>query len=108
LAVLFSKQAATKDTTDPNNAAKVSEHKTGYNTSGSVIFRRDPLNHQTSVSYTDSFSDLLNRNSLAYPTTVTDADNFSSTVQYNFDFGAVTRTQDPKLCLVVSDCEVAR
>jgi hypothetical protein len=75
------------DTTDPNNAAKVSEHKTGYNTSGSVIFRRDPspspLIHQTNISYTDSFSDLVNRNTLAYPTTVTDAGNFSSTVQYN-------------------------
>jgi YD repeat-containing protein len=84
------------DTTDPNNVAKVSEFKTGYNTSGSVIFSRDPLNHQTNISYTDSFSDLVNRNTFAYPTTVTDADNFSSTVQYNFDFGAVTRTQDPK------------
>src|SRR6185369_13222300 len=31
----------------------------------------------------------------AYPTTVTDADGFSSTVQYNFDFGATTRTQSP-------------
>jgi YD repeat-containing protein len=31
----------------------------------------------------------------AYPTQVTDADGFSSTTQYNYDFGAVTRTQTP-------------
>jgi YD repeat-containing protein len=83
--------------TDPNNALLASEYETGYNTSGSVIFTRDPLDHQSSVSYADSFSDgQNNRNTYAYPTTMTDPDNFSSTVQYNFDFGAVTRTQDPK------------
>ena len=37
----------------------------------------------------------MNRNTFAYPTTVTDADGFSSFVQYNFDFGATTRTQSP-------------
>src|SRR5262249_28264263 len=37
------------DVTDPNNALKASEYETGYNTSGSVIFTRDPLDHQTSV-----------------------------------------------------------
>ena len=95
------------DTTDPNNAAKVSAYKTGYNTSGSVIFRRDPLNHQTSFSYMDSFSDLADRNSLAYPTAVTDADNFLSTIQYNFDFGAVTRTQDPKGAAVTRTYDAA-
>ncbi len=84
------------DVTDPNNGAKVSEYKTGYNTSGSVIFSRDPLNHQTSISYTDSFSDGVNHNTFAYQTKVTDPDNFFSTVKYNFDFGAVTQTEDPK------------
>jgi YD repeat-containing protein len=37
----------------------------------------------------------VNRNTFAYPTTMTDAAGFSSTVQYNFDFGATTRTQSP-------------
>jgi hypothetical protein len=85
------------DVTAPTNEAKASEYETGYNTSGSVIFTRDPLDHQTSISYADSFSDGMDeRNTFAYPTEVTDPDNYSSTAKYNFDFGAVTRTQDPK------------
>ena len=48
------------------------------------------------IAYADSFSDgINNRNTHAYPTTVTDADGFSSSSQYNFDFGVVTRTQNP-------------
>src|SRR5207248_1665977 len=84
------------DVTDPNNTAKVAETKLGYNTAGSVIFQRDALNHQTSLSYTDAFSDSVNRHTYAYPTTVTDADNYSSTIQYGYDRGLVTRTQDAK------------
>jgi YD repeat-containing protein len=84
------------DVNDPDDDSKASEYETGYNTSGSVIFKRDPLDHQTDVSYADSFSDgQNNRNTYAYPTEVTDPDNFSSTVQYNYDSGAVMRTQDP-------------
>jgi YD repeat-containing protein len=41
-------------------------------TNGSLIFNRDPLGHQKSLSYTDSFSDGINRNTFAYPTTSTD------------------------------------
>ena len=37
----------------------------------------------------------MNRNTFAYPTSLTDAEGFSSSVQYNFDFGAMTRTQSP-------------
>ncbi len=88
------------DVTDPGNLSKSAAPATGYNTSGSVIFTRDALGPQTSFSYTDSFSDSVNHNTLAYPTTVTDPDNFSSTVQYNYDFGAVTRSQDPKGAVV--------
>jgi len=95
------------DVTDPNNATKASEYETGYNTSGSVIFTRDPLDHQTSVSYADSFSDGQNRNTYAYPTMVTDPDNFSSAVQYNYDFGAATRTQDPKGAAVTRSYDAA-
>jgi len=37
----------------------------------------------------------VNRNTFAYPTTLTDEDGFSSYLQYNFDFGATTRSQSP-------------
>ncbi|PYS77400.1 MAG: hypothetical protein DMF70_16680, partial [Acidobacteria bacterium] len=85
------------DVTDIVNPAKaIRLRHTGYDSDGSVVFTRDALNHQASISYTDSFSDAVNRNTFAYPTTVTDPDTFSSTAQYNFDFGAVMRTQDPK------------
>ena len=86
------------DLTDPNNSAgKASEYKYGYDTNGSMVLTRDHLWHQTNYNYQDSFSDGNNsRNTFAYPTTVTDPDSFNSTVQYNYDFGAVTRTQDPK------------
>src|SRR6266498_5932054 len=98
------------DVTDPDTESKASEYETGYNTSGSVIFTRDPLNHETTVSYTDSFSDAQNnRNTYAYPTTmtVTDPDTISSSVQYNYDFGAVTRTQNPKGAAVTRTYDAA-
>jgi YD repeat-containing protein len=72
------------------------ESQTGHNTAGSTTFARDPLQHQTSLSYADSFSDYVNRNTFAYPTTVTDADGYSSTTQYHYDMGVLTRAQDPK------------
>jgi hypothetical protein len=96
------------DVTDSTNESQASEYETGYNTSGSVIFTRDPLNHQTDVSYTDSFSDgQNNRNTYAYPTTMTDPDTFSSTIKYNFDFGAVTWTQNPKGAAVTRTYDAA-
>src|SRR5215216_3440578 len=66
-----------------------------YNKTGSVTSTIDPLGHTKSISYTDSFSDAVNRNTFAYPTTLTDEDGFSSYLQYNFDFGATTRSQSP-------------
>ena len=85
------------DVTDINNATKaIAKSRTGYNTTGSSVFWRDALGHQTSINYSDSFSDLVDRNTLAYPTTITDADSFASTIKYNYDFGAVTRAQNPK------------
>ena len=80
---------------DVGNGSYV-ENKSGYNTTGSVIFTRDALNNQTDISYSDSFSDNVNRNTFAYPTTVTDPGGNASALKYNFDFGAVTHTQDPK------------
>jgi RHS repeat-associated protein len=85
------------DLTDLDNTlGRGTEVKYGYNTNGSRALIRDHLWHQTNFGYQDSFSDSSkNGNTFAYPTTVTDPDNFLSTVQYNFDFGAVTRTQGP-------------
>ena len=74
------------------------EAVTGYNITGSVVFTKDALNHQTTISYTDSFANnvSLTPATFAYPTTVTDPDNNSSTIKYNYDFGAVTEATDPK------------
>jgi YD repeat-containing protein len=83
------------DVNDPNNATKALESKIAYDINGSVLFTRDALNHQTTISYSDAFSDGNNRNTFAYPTTVTDADSYSSSVQYQYDFGARTRVQGP-------------
>lgn len=72
----------------------------GYKTTGNVAYSRDPLNHQTSISYTDDFADGIPRNTFAYPTTMTDAGGFASTTRYHFDRGVVTRSQDPKGAVV--------
>ena len=84
------------DVSDPNNPDKVLRSYIKYNRTGSVIKANDQYDHGTTLSYTDGFSDGVNRNTFAYPTTSTDADNYSSYAQYNYDFGAVTRVQDPK------------
>ncbi len=78
-----------------NQAKKLTSYTNYYNT-GTPISTTDPANHQSSITYADSFSDNNNtRNTFAYPTTITDSDGHSSFVQYNFDFGATTRTQSP-------------
>jgi YD repeat-containing protein len=91
------------DATDPTSLAKALESKVGYDIAGSIIFTRDALNHQTSISYTDAFSangtDLDAPRSFAtfaYPTTVTDADGYSSSVRYRYDLGVATWKQTPK------------
>lgn len=96
------------DVTDSNNWAKaIPLTQTGYDTNGSVVFTRDALNHRTNISYQDSFSDGVNRNSFAYPTSVTDPDNYSSYMQYHYNMGAVTRTQDPKGAVVTMEYDAA-
>jgi YD repeat-containing protein len=67
-----------------------------YNTAGAVVSSTDAAAHTVIISYTDAFSDGTPRNALAYPTMVTDPGGYSSTSKYNFDFGAVTRTQTPE------------
>src|ERR1700752_3666261 len=83
------------DVSDSNNAAKKLTSHINYYTTGTPAVTMDPSGHQSSIAYTDSFSDSVNRNTFAYPTTVTDAGGFNSSVQYNFDIGAKTRTQSP-------------
>jgi hypothetical protein len=91
------------------------ETKTGYYITGAPAFAKDALNHQTSLFYDDLFlhytesSGTLSSTTVtpnpptyAYPTKVTSpieagySEGFSSTVSYNYDFGAVTRSVDPK------------
>ncbi len=83
------------DVSDINNAAKRLTSYSNYFTTGTPASITDPAGHQSSVAYADGFSDSVNRNTFAYPTTLTDADGYSSYVQYNFDFGATTRSQSP-------------
>jgi len=83
------------DVNDINNAGKKLTSYTNYYTTGAPSSSIDPAGHQSSIVYTDSFSDAVNRNTFAYPTTMTDADGFSGYAQYNYDFGASTRTQSP-------------
>jgi YD repeat-containing protein len=90
---------------DVGNPSQFVESVVGYNTTGAPIFSRDPRGRQTSISYEDKFvnpnspndpNSVVNNNTYAYPTTVTNADNYSSSVQYNYDLGAVWRAQNPK------------
>jgi YD repeat-containing protein len=84
------------DINDPNNTNNTAlEMKYRVNSTGSVLMARNPLGHQKLIAYGDSFSDAVNRNTFAYPTTLTDEDSHDSYIKYNFDFGAVTRTEAP-------------
>lgn len=83
------------DVTALQDVTKSVESKVGYNTTGAMIFNRDPLGHQTTISYTDRFIDKTGTNTLAYPTTLTDPDLFSAKTEYGFDTGLVSRTEDP-------------
>ncbi|HEY3579821.1 MAG TPA: Ig-like domain-containing protein, partial [Pyrinomonadaceae bacterium] len=66
-----------------------------YNTAGAIVSSKDALNHETRLSYIDAFSDEVSRNTLAYATKLTDPDGYYSTLNYNFDFGALTYRQTP-------------
>lgn len=83
------------DFNDINNASKKLTSYTNYFVTGTPASATDPSTHTSTISYTDAFSDGVHRTTFAYPTAVTDADGYSSYAQYNFDFGATTRTQSP-------------
>lgn len=97
------------------SASSPIEARVGYYITGTPAFSKDALNHQTSLGYDDSFlhytesSGTLSTTTVtpspatyAYPTKVTSPaeteypSGVSSTVSYNYDFGGVTRTVDPK------------
>jgi YD repeat-containing protein len=80
------------DATDPENQSKSVASETGYNSLGSVLFTGDALSRRTMFSYADSDGGAR----LAYPTKVTDPEDYFSTLEYNYDTGAVTRAVDPK------------
>jgi YD repeat-containing protein len=88
------------DATDENNSAAAVTSHTGYNTTGSPVFVRDPLGsstRQTVISYTDAFSDSGSYPlTLAYPTSVTNRGGFSSTAKYDYHLGVNTHVTDPK------------
>ncbi len=76
------------DVTDISNPSKAHSNHVTYDAAGSVLSSSDALSHPSSIDYSPSYA-------YAYPTTATDADGYSSSVQYNFDTGAVTHTQGP-------------
>src|SRR5439155_16501149 len=83
----------TNNTSAYNNDLAMYIKSNGYNMAGSNIWTADASGHTANISYSDNFSDSSkNQNALGYPTAVTDADGYSSTAQYNYDFGAITRT----------------
>lgn len=85
------------DATDSENAGKSTVTATyGYDIAGSVVFTRDALNHQHSLTYADAFSDGTNRNSFAYPTVLTDADGYQTFLKYDFNHGLKTFVQTPE------------
>ena len=88
---------ASNSTTAYDESQAIWTQLNGYNMAGSTVWAQDASGHRTNVSYSDSFSDTAKNtlNTLAYPTQVTDPEGYSSTVEYNYDFGAVTRTHAP-------------
>lgn len=83
------------DASDPDNQSKRLTSEMTYDAAGNILSTADPLSHTTSLNYGDSFSDSTFHNAYAYPGILTDADGYSSYVQYNYDFGARTRTEGP-------------
>ncbi|MEO7970852.1 MAG: S8 family peptidase, partial [bacterium] len=96
LVAVFRYDCSTATTAYDDNLGIWSE-RYGYNMAGSMIWSQDAAGNRTNLSYSDAFSVDSNngRNTLAYVTQVTDPEGNSSTAEYNYDFGAVTRTHAP-------------
>jgi len=65
----------------------------GYNTNGSLAFRRDDSGQQINFSYSDNFADQRDRHSMAFVTASTGSGSKRSTVQYDYSTGAPVRTE---------------
>jgi len=83
------------DAGDPDNQSKRLNDVMTYDAAGNLLTTADPLSHTTTLNYGDSFSDSTFHNAYAYPGILTDPDGYSSYVQYNYDFGAKTRSEAP-------------
>jgi YD repeat-containing protein len=84
-------------TTNGQSTGQSTTSSLQYNTAGAVVSLKDPLLHEVKISYADVFTngELPSPATLAYPTKVTDPDGYWSSSIYNFDFGAVTKTETP-------------
>jgi hypothetical protein len=65
----------------------------GYNTNGSLAFRRDSSGQQVNFSYTDAFADQTERRAMAFVTESTGSGGKRSSMQYDYETGAPVRTQ---------------
>jgi YD repeat-containing protein len=65
----------------------------GYNTNGSLAFRRDASGQQINFSYTDDFADRKNRGAMAFVTASTGSGGKRSSTQFDYETGAPVRTQ---------------
>lgn len=75
---------------DVDNLSQSVASKMGYDTAGSVVLTRDAAGHEARIEYAGGAG------ASAYATKVTDPDGFFSTMEYNYDMGALTRAVNPK------------
>jgi YD repeat-containing protein len=66
----------------------------GYNTNGSLAFRRDSSGQQITFSYTDDFADQKERRAMAFVTESTGSGGKRSSMRYDYETGAPVRTQN--------------
>ena len=65
----------------------------GYNTNGSLAFKRDALGLQINFSYVDNFADRKDRGAMAFVTASTGSGGKRSSIQYDYETSTPIRTQ---------------
>lgn len=93
------------NTTSGAATGNYTETQAGYNITGMPAFETDAVGHQVTTSYSDSFYQNVNRSSpslqtFAYPTSASIQEQnppatITSSMQYNYDMGAVIQETDP-------------
>ena len=78
----------------PNDASRVAESRRGYNTNGSIIFRRSTSGAVTGFSYADGFEGGRGQSTHAFITSMTSADGKRSQRRYDYATGAVVWGQN--------------